>query len=77
MSDIVVMLSLCNNKMQRLGKVVILLPLRTRMMIFIFDTTVPSSQRTPIVIIQQEINTNTLVNDQSQAVVEKIQVWPC
>jgi len=63
--------------MQRLGKAVILLPLNTRMMVFIFDTTVPSSQHMPIVIIQQEINTNTLVNDQSQAVVEKIQVLPC
>jgi hypothetical protein len=63
--------------MQRLGKAVILLPIHTRMMVFVFDTTVSSLQRMPIVIIQQEINTNTLVNDQSQAVVEEIQVLPC
>lgn len=55
----------------------ILLPIHTRMMVFVFDTTVSSLQRMPIVIIQQEINTNTLVNDQSQAVVEEIQVLPC
>lgn len=42
-----------------------------------FNTTVHSSQWIPTVIIQQKINTNTLVNDQSQAVVEKIQVLPC
>lgn len=42
-----------------------------------FNTTVHSLQRITIVIIQQKINTNTLVNYQSQAAVEKIQVLPC
>ena len=45
--------------------------------VFRFNTTGHSLQRTPYVIIQQKMNTNTLVNDQSQAAVEKIQVLPC